>query len=197
MTIPKTAVILAHGAWLVPEHYKECLDLLEAKGHKIVAPLFPSSRGRPFPENPPEEDIALLREETIKLIDEGYNVLAMAHSAGGVTVCEAMYGLGIEERRKKGLQGGVCHLFFVAAFIPDEGHTIETDAPVDAIGVFRYVGDEKLTVPALDLDNVLMSDVADEELKKWSDLLVPCPKPLSFYTPKHFAYREIHNVFVF
>lgn len=197
MSVQKPAVLLAHGSWHVPAHYQDFLNLLNARGYKTVAPTLPSCRGRPFPDSPPEADIAAIREAATALVNEGHEIIAIGHSHGGLVVTEALSGLGVKERKANGQRGGVRWLLYVAAFLLGEGRTCEMDAPVEAVQFCRYEGDEKVMSPGFDMGDIMYPDLPIEQRERWLSMTVPNPKASSFYQLKQFAYREIDAAFVF
>ncbi|KAL7952195.1 Alpha/beta hydrolase fold-1 [Trichoderma compactum] len=194
----KPVVLLAHGSWHTPMHYQKFIDCMEAKGYKVVCPLLPSSQGRAaWGDNPAEADIITFREAAVKLVDEGNEVLAMGHSWGGVVITGALYGLGLEERRKNGLKGGIKCLVYLAAFVLAEGRWCDLDAPVERVKWFMYDGDRKIASPGYDVGKIMYSDLPVEVHQKLLDAQVDAPKQLSFYKLKDFAYREIDCVYFF
>jgi alpha-beta hydrolase superfamily lysophospholipase len=137
MAASKPVFLLAHGSWHTPYHYKGFIDCLNAAGYETVAPCFASSTENP-PPNAPAADVEILKECTNKLVDQGREVIVVAHSYGGVIATDALSGLGIRQRKEQGLTGGVTRIIYVAAFILLIGKTLESNAPVEQIGWCRY-----------------------------------------------------------
>lgn len=112
----KPSVVLVHGAWHRPDHYRPFLDILERKGYPCIAPTLPSG-DTPPPENPTAADVRCIREAARRAADQGREIVAVAHSYGGVVASEAFAGLGIKTRKAEGKPGGVRWLVYVAAFM--------------------------------------------------------------------------------
>ena len=66
------------------------------------------------------------------LSDSGKEIIAVAHSYGSIPTCEAVEGLGIQQRFELGKSGGVARLVLVAAWLLQEG-----ESPSDIIGRYR------------------------------------------------------------
>jgi hypothetical protein len=67
------------------------------------------------------DDAVFWREKITTLADAGEDIVILGHSIGSVVATEAAQGLTKTERQKKGLQGGVVHLIFLAAYLSAEG----------------------------------------------------------------------------
>jgi hypothetical protein len=197
MSDRKVAFIISHGQWHVPAHYETLANILETRGYKVVIPLLPSCRGRPFPANPVEEDSAVLRHATLNLIEEGYEVVGVGHSYGGIPITDALHGVSLKEREKQGLTGGVSQLIYVGGFFLDEGRTLEMDAPIEIAKFCHYENGEKVISPGYEMGEVMYPDLPVDERPQWVKLCRPTPQSPSFTKLKHFAYREIEPVFVF
>ncbi|KAL7950100.1 Alpha/beta hydrolase fold-1 [Trichoderma barbatum] len=196
MAQDKPVILLAHGAWHSPIHYREFLDALEAAGYETVAPELVSSSDNP-PPKPTEADIELIAGKARELADQGREVVAVAHSYGGVVVTEALSGLGVRERKAKGLPGGVKRIVYVAAFILEKGKSLEDNGPVEVVKWPRYEGEFKTFNPGYDIGAIFYPDLPQEEQQKWLKTLKKHPKATSFYTPTNFAFTEIDTAFVY
>lgn len=137
MSSQKPVILFVHGQWHTLKHYQTFLDILGAKGYTIVAPDLPSSLDQ-MPKHPAEADIELFSDTARKLADEGNEILAVAHSYGGVVATEAFSGLGIKTRREQGLPGGICSIICIAGFLLGIGMTLEGSAPAEIVGWCAY-----------------------------------------------------------
>lgn len=137
MAEQKPVIFLIHGAWHTTAPYRQLLDIFEAKGYTTAAPELPSG-AEPMPADPPESDIRCCNKELQWLVDEGKEVVVVAHSYGGVVAPEAALGLGVRERSAKGLAGGVSRVVYLAAFMLEPGRTLEMNAPIDSVPWVEY-----------------------------------------------------------
>jgi len=124
----KPTILFIHGAWHTPAAYESFLSALRSRGYEVIAPELPSSDFRNLAD-PPAADISHFAHVARTLADEGKEVVCVMHSYGGAVGTEAMHGLGIEERKAKGLKGGVKRLVYICAFMLQKGKTLEDTAP--------------------------------------------------------------------
>ncbi len=66
-------------------------------------------------------DAKHLRSLLTKTIDEGKEVVVVAHSYGGVIVSNAVDGLSVAQRAAEGKQGGILMILYLAALIIPAG----------------------------------------------------------------------------
>jgi alpha-beta hydrolase superfamily lysophospholipase len=128
----KPTVLLVHGAWHTTEPYDQLLQLVRAKGYETVAPDLPSGADV-SPADPPQADIEHIRRTAQTLIDSGKFLIVVAHSYGGIVATEALCGMGLTERKRNGLAGGVQSVVYVAAFILSVGECLEAMAPTKVV----------------------------------------------------------------
>lgn len=75
-------------------------------------------------------------------INEGREVVLVAHSYGGSPGAEAAKGLSISEQRAAGRKGGIVGLIFICGFITRAGQTLRSMLPGGKLEpwVVDYVG---------------------------------------------------------
>lgn len=141
-TTPKPTILFIHGAWHTPVHYRVFLDLLQAKGYDVVAPELPSNHFAKFEgdaaNDPSEADVQYFAGLARELADQGKEIVCVMHSYGGAVGTEAMVGLGLETRKKQGLEGGVKRLVYICAFMVEKGKSLEDTAPASSVGWVEY-----------------------------------------------------------
>lgn len=107
-----------------PSHPAVVFDPLKAAlslhGYTAIPINLPSIGGNP-PTYDFTEDVLAIRNLVTQIADSGADVIVVMHSWGGLAGCEALRGLGKEERARSGLRGGVSRLVFIMAWIPQEG----------------------------------------------------------------------------
>ena len=90
------------------------------------------STGSTSPLTSNEPDVLAVRQVLEELTDAGKEIIVVAHSYGSIPTCEAVQGLGCEERGKLGKAGGVVRLVFIAAWLLRQG-----ESPPDVIGGYE------------------------------------------------------------
>ena len=126
MSSKQPVFVLVGGAWHIPAHYQSFLDVVAARGFRIVAPRLPSTvEGNTV--DTVQADIKAVADVAQGFIDDGSDVVLIGHSAGGLSSAEAAHGLGRRELAAKGLPGGVRSLVLVAALGEPAGASLQWD----------------------------------------------------------------------
>ena len=71
------------------------------------------------------DDASAMASAINALADDGKEIVLVMSSYGGFPGTEAAFGLSKASRAKKGLQGGIISLVYIAAFIPQLGQCIK------------------------------------------------------------------------
>ncbi|KAJ4175459.1 hypothetical protein NW755_014896, partial [Fusarium falciforme] len=124
MSPPYPVIVLVHGAWHHPSHYKLLVEAFHNEGfHDVVTP-------RNVTSGSPEQivgkthldDVQVIREAINPYLDAGRDLILVAHSYGGLPAVSSLEGYTIQERAESGLEGGIKGLASVAAFfLPQKG----------------------------------------------------------------------------
>jgi pimeloyl-ACP methyl ester carboxylesterase len=143
-TQDQPAILFVHGAWHCPEHYTDLVKAVNQKGFLVVIPRLPSMNGDKPPTKGLADDIICFHHEASKLLEAGHRVLVLSHSYGGIVSTNALTSdLSISARQKAGKPGGIIHLVYMCAFLPQKGESIKSiiassgallDIDVDANG---------------------------------------------------------------
>lgn len=120
--MPNPAIIIIPGAWHTPRHYARLITHLSNHNYSATAVALPSVNSSP-PLPTWEEDAHAVRHAITERLDLGQDVIAVAHSFGGVAMSEAVKGLGKEERQKQGYATGVLRLVYMCAMALPKGQT--------------------------------------------------------------------------
>ena len=121
-------IIIIPGAWHTPTHYNKLITALVAQIHNVTAFAIslPSLNSCP-PLKSWKEDADAVRAAIIGELDAGRDVIALAHSYGGVVMGEAVKGLGKGNRVEDGLgsrrRSGVVGLVYMCAMALPRGQT--------------------------------------------------------------------------
>lgn len=115
LKMTKPAIVIVPGAWHKPQHYQYVIDGLQNLGYEAEGVDLPSIDSNP-PHSTWQQDADEVRRVIMRHLDIGRDVIAVAHSFGGVSMSEAVKNLGKENRKKQGLESSVLHLVYMCAF---------------------------------------------------------------------------------
>lgn len=118
----KPAIVIIPGAWHCPQHYQRLVNELVKIGYEAEGVTLPSVGSSP-PLPSWDQDAEAVRQIILRYLDAGKDVIALAHSFGGIAMSEGVKGLGKEDREREGLKGGVVRLIFMAAMAVPEGQS--------------------------------------------------------------------------
>ncbi|GAD95939.1 hypothetical protein ANI_1_1316164 [Paecilomyces variotii No. 5] len=118
----KPVIVLTPGAWHRPEHYKYVIEDLQKLGYEAVGVTLPTVDSNP-PLTSWDKDAEAVRMEILKHLDAGKDVIAIAHSYGGLVMSEGVKGLGKKAREEQGQKTGVLKLIYMCAVASQEGKT--------------------------------------------------------------------------
>lgn len=117
------AVVLVHGAWHTPNHYRDLIACLESSFSKVACPQLPSCTNElPFPQNANlAGDTAVVRQAISEFADGGHPIIVLMHSYGGLVGTNACKDLLWRQRQASNKGGGVVHIIFFTAFVQAAG----------------------------------------------------------------------------
>lgn len=111
----KPVILLVHGAWHRPFHYRSLIDALNAKGFTVLVPPLASSGyddsvdGKTY-----HDDVKRIHHVLLPVLDSGRTVIGVGHSYGGVPLTVAIQGNTIAERTAEGLKGGIRSAIYIS-----------------------------------------------------------------------------------
>ncbi|KAL8680038.1 MAG: hypothetical protein Q9186_003756 [Xanthomendoza sp. 1 TL-2023] len=153
-------ILLVQGSFQTPLVYEKVTSGLAAKGH-------------PFPDFPKVtliDDALAVRLELIRLVEyECKTVVVAMHSYGGLVGSEAIpEELSYTKRQSLGLSGGVIHLFYVCAFLMNEGQSV--------LGTFGESPNNDVQPDGrfslMDGKAKLYNDLSESEASLWASRLI-------------------------
>ncbi|CAG7921131.1 unnamed protein product [Penicillium olsonii] len=121
-TTQHPSVVFIPGAWHLPEGFDGVREVLSARGYQTDAVSLPSV-GAEVPKNL-SDDTAAARHIIEQRVEEGKQVVVVAHSYGGLVGSGAVRDLGYVSRQAAGKQGGVIMLIYMAAFVATKGSAV-------------------------------------------------------------------------
>ncbi|KAK5636311.1 hypothetical protein RRF57_012023 [Xylaria bambusicola] len=108
-------IFFVPGAWHTPWVFDSVRSILSARGFETDAAAL-ATAGSSDPDIGLHDDAAKVRSALTKLIDDGKEVLVLAHSYGGIVASNAVKGLSTTQRTADGLKGGISMVVYLAAF---------------------------------------------------------------------------------
>ncbi|KAF9765179.1 hypothetical protein IL306_002589 [Fusarium sp. DS 682] len=162
-------VLLVHGAWHQPFHYRLLIQAIQQQGFTVLAPPLASSGYDDYVDGKTyHDDVKRIHEVVLPYMDNGRKVIAIGHSYGAVPLTVAIAGHGVAERAERGLQGGFTSVIYLAPT-----PVLQKDISMyDSVGGqytsawFHDVSDTRLPLKVDKLKDAFFSDldqsVADE-----------------------------------
>jgi pimeloyl-ACP methyl ester carboxylesterase len=121
-------VVLIPGSFSVAAMYYPILDKLQASGVESYVTTLPSASRNP-PESPASlaDDIDAISNTVRTIVDQGKEVVLLAHSYGGMVASGLPLELSQTHRRKNAQDGGVISIIFLAAIVLPVGRSVIDD----------------------------------------------------------------------
>ncbi|KAL9083353.1 MAG: hypothetical protein Q9165_008553 [Trypethelium subeluteriae] len=191
-----TTIIIVPGAWHPPPVYDGLVSRLNSASYDAFVPRLPSCDSSDPADATCSKDADAVRSAILHHLDEGKDVLVLAHSYGGIPAGGAARGLSKAHRQKEGKKGGVIGLVYVSAFVVPGGVNLLTvmggkHAP--------YVVENQPSEHNALIANprqVCFNDLSDTEAEKLVNLLRPqslisldSPAPAAAWAEPEFAGR--------
>lgn len=123
----KPTVALVPGAWHTPVHFDILISFLDAEGYPTVSKQLPSVDTATPATTTSEGDSQFIIDQVLTpLLDDGKDVVLVAHSYGGCPAGAAANGLSKAERTAAGKKGGIIGLIWIAAYIAPSNVSVYT-----------------------------------------------------------------------
>ena len=116
--MPKPVFLLVPGAWHSSDYYGKVIASLKAHGYEYATVTLPSVGASTYDFT---EDATAIREGASELVEEGHDVVVVAHSYSGLPTGQLPQSLSKAEREKNDLKGGIIRLVFIVAYMVPEG----------------------------------------------------------------------------
>jgi pimeloyl-ACP methyl ester carboxylesterase len=167
-----TTFVLIHGGWAGGWTWERVAPLLEAAGHRAVAPDLPGHGS----DRTPISEITLERyvDRVLEALDAAAEpVVLVGHSSGGVVITQAA-----ERRPEK-----VRRLVYLCAYLPGDGQSLFDLGQTDADGLILpnlVVSEDRSSARVKDevLREALFADCAEEDYERAVARFVPA-EPLA------------------
>lgn len=154
-----------------------------------------------------EDDIAAVRKAVVMELDEGHDVVVVAHSYGGTPANSALQGLDPRIRKSSGSGSAILAIIFVAAIARPIGSTVleafggdlfegkESSPPKNAIHDFTRSKDFCDVGPP-GPEHYFYNDLSPEQAKKYSSMLQPQSWLAYQQKTTYAAYKDIPTWYV-
>jgi hypothetical protein len=119
----KPAIVLVPGSFAKTSLYAQFVWLLHEAGYDRVEVVRMPSLGKrdPLPAATMDDDADAVRSVVEQLANDGFDVLLMAHSYGGLPATESIRGVSKKTRAAQGKAGGVIRILYTTAVVPAVG----------------------------------------------------------------------------
>lgn len=195
----KPVILAVHGAWHTAVCFTLLIQKLKVAGYDTVAPTHLSCTSD-VPPAPLQADSQQLRTIAMELADQGKEIIALVHSYGGVVATNSLSNLGIEQRKKEGLEGGVKAIVYMCAFIPIEGESL--------FGTYGFeTGNKAVDSPWFTVkepwlvtrteDSVFYNDLPPEVAQHWVQRLTPFPVAALETPVEHEAWSDVPSAYIY
>ncbi|KAK4214363.1 hypothetical protein QBC37DRAFT_421473 [Rhypophila decipiens] len=183
-------IVICPGAFPLPRIYEPLIADFNERQHTaicMVQQYHPTSSTQTLPTVNPDSEY--LRHSVLDpLLSEGKDIVVFAHSYGGIYAPASLEGISKQERRAKGLEGGVVAVVLCAASIARKGTTALEAMLMEPDTIPGWtIYDESTGLVTFDKSAakaMLFHDLPDEEADKLAERLSPQPYHC-FTTPTH------------
>ncbi|KAI0184663.1 Alpha/beta hydrolase fold-1 [Xylaria flabelliformis] len=177
-------VFFIPGAWHEPWVFDSVRSILSARGFETEASSL-ATIGSADPSGGLHVDAAKIRSALTGLVNEGKEVVLVAHSYGGIVASNSVDGLGIKQRATSGVKGGIIMILYLAAFAIPVGTNLLMNFGGSYAAWWNIVKDFFTPIEPLD---VFYDDVEASLAEKAVAALRPMPlqivKDISAYDPR-------------
>ncbi|CCT64801.1 uncharacterized protein FFUJ_03945 [Fusarium fujikuroi IMI 58289] len=120
-------VVIVPASFAPPSLYSKLVQSLAQYALETTVVDLPSVGFRDtLPAASMEEDAGYIETVTTKLADEGYEIILVMHSYGGICGTESTAGASKKEREAAGKQGGIVQLVYISSPVPKIGGSVKT-----------------------------------------------------------------------
>lgn len=141
----KPHILIIPGAWYPASNLDTFIESLEAAGYSAEAFSLPSFNTAGVSVQDDEDQVKVL---LTSLIDNGKDIIILAHSYGGLVAAGVIANPGLDKRAREaqGSKGGVVGIVYLAAIIPAEDEGI-----LQLVGGkwLEYIDDTKVSAKLL------------------------------------------------
>lgn len=138
LQMSKPVIVCVPGAFHAPSAWDLVASPLRQNGYQVLTPSLATcttvERSQDIVGKTTLDDVSIIYEQLLPLLNQGAEALLVSHSYGSVSATLAVEGQTVEERRARGLRGGIMGLVVIAGFaFPVHGKSVmgdDSDPPV-------------------------------------------------------------------
>ncbi|KAI2469422.1 alpha/beta-hydrolase [Annulohypoxylon bovei var. microspora] len=126
MSSQKPVVVIIHGAFFSPMHYRGLIEPLRAQGYTVICPTMPTTglddtvAGKTY-----VDDVGRVLDLLTPYLDEGREAVVLGHSQGGIAASAVTESQTVQDRKNRGLKGGIKAVIYLTALaIPTKGASL-------------------------------------------------------------------------
>ena len=121
----KPTIVLIPGSFSIAAMYYPLQERLRAAGYETyINALLSTARDAPQQPATLEDDADAFTKIIRPIVDQGKNLVVLAHSYGGMVASQLASELGEERRRINGQRGGIVRLIYLAAIVLPVGQSV-------------------------------------------------------------------------
>ena len=168
----RPSLVFVPGAWHSPAHFLPIISHLTKLGYHCTSATLPSV-GASVPLTSFDPDVEAVRNAVLPELDNGHNVVLVAHSYGAIPGVSALSRLSTKSRTAAGFSSSVIAIALMCAFIaPADTSIVELQQGRQIPAWHVYDGDLlKFGPPGP--ESLLYQDVPPAEAAHWASLLRP------------------------
>lgn len=141
----KPIIVCVPGSFHSPSSWDAVANLLRKQGYQVLTPPLATctttEAAKDIVGKTTLDDAAIVHEHLVPFLDQGAEAVVVSHSYGSVSATIAVEGQTVEERKAKGLKGGIKSLVVIAGFaFPVHGKSVmgdDNDPPVPEWYILR------------------------------------------------------------
>ncbi|KIW02508.1 hypothetical protein, variant [Verruconis gallopava] len=166
----KPAIVLSPGSFSKVSLYAHFVYQLHQAGYDRIEVVRLPSLGKrdPLPAATMEDDANEIRKVIEQVSNDGFDVLLMAHSYGGIPATESVKGVTKKERAAQGKPGGVVRILYTTAVVPDLGGDLASVMGDGIPSSIRIDGEYMTHVDVGPLIETCFNDMPYEEALPWA-----------------------------
>ena len=136
----KPTFVFVPGGFHTPGVYDKVISILEPQGYECIKVALPSISNE-LATKDISNDVEAIEAAVAGCVDEGKDVVFVAHSYGGVSTCQMPRSLSKTSRVSKDLKGGIIRIVIIAGFLVPEGFQTAPEGSIEAFPHDNFVVD--------------------------------------------------------
>lgn len=128
----KPIIVCVPGSFHTPSSWDAVANLLRQEGYQVLTPPLATctttEAANDIVGKTALDDVSIIHEQLLPLLDQNAEAVLVSHSYGSAAATLAMESQTVEERKARGIKGGIKGLVAIAGFaFPIHGKSIMGD----------------------------------------------------------------------